>query len=285
MRKPREGREPASRGGKPAAGKASASLLQRRLKVGYARAARLLDILEEKSHKIAESLRREDVIIVEGIVRKRPQGMENKKIMKSIFQKIGRLKPTSIVIIVSNPVDVLTHYVQKITNLPAGQVLGSGTTLDTSRLRTMLSLKFKVSAQNIHGYVLGEHGNSSFVAWSTVTIGGIPIKEVKGFTQEYAKHTEIEVRKQAYEIIEKKGSTYYGIGLSVANIIKAILFDQSLVLPVSARLDNWNGVSNVCLGTLAIVGRNGVKGLWPLKLNTEEKKKLKKSADLVKSYL
>src|SRR3989339_1743148 len=232
-----------------------------------------------------------DIIVVTAGSRQKPGdtrldlAMENKKIMKSIFQKIGRLKPTSIVIIVSNPVDVLTHYVQKITNLPAGQVLGSGTTLDTSRLRTMLSLKFKVSAQNIHGYVLGEHGNSSFVAWSTVTIGGIPIKEVKGFTQEYAKHTEIEVRKQAYEIIEKKGSTYYGIGLSVANIIKAILFDQSLVLPVSARLDNWNGVSNVCLGTLAIVGRNGVEGLWPLKLNTEEKKKLKKSADLVKSYL
>ncbi|MDP2692564.1 MAG: L-lactate dehydrogenase [bacterium] len=210
---------------------------------------------------------------------------QNKIIMKSIFKSIGKLKSTAIVIIVSNPVDVLTHYVQKITNLPKNQVLGSGTTLDTSRLRTMLSHKFNVSAQNIHGYVLGEHGNSSFVAWSTVSIGGIPINKMKGFNKQFADQIEIEVREQAYEIIEKKGSTYYGIGLSVANIVKAILFDQKLILPVSALLTNWNGISNVCVGSLAIVGRQGVEGLWPVELNSREKKMLKKSTDLVKSFL
>lgn len=245
-------------------------------------------VVRNGSFKDAKS---SDIIIVTAGARQKPGDTrldlagQNKKIMKSIFKKIGRLKPTTIVIVVSNPVDVLTTYIQKITNLPSGQVLGSGTTLDTSRLRTMLAHKFKVSAHNIHGYVLGEHGNSSFVAWSTVTIGGIPIKDIKGFDKEFAVKTEVEVRKQAYEIIERKGSTYYGIGLTVANIVKAILFDQNLILPVSARLKNWNGVSDVCLGTLAIVGRKGVSGLWPVELNKSEKAKLKKSADLIKSYL
>ena len=235
--------------------------------------------------------RNSDIVVVTAGAKQKPGetrldlAIQNKKIMKSIFKKIGTLKPTTIVVVVSNPVDVLTYYIQKITNLPKNQVLGSGTTLDTSRLRTILSHKFGVSAQNIHGYVLGEHGNSSFIAWSTVSIGGIPINKIKGFTKQYANQLETEVKKQAYEIIERKGSTYYGIGLSVANIIKAILFDQNLILPVSTKLTNWNGVSNVCIGSLAIVGREGVKGLWPIELNATEKNKLKKSDDLIKSYL
>lgn len=209
----------------------------------------------------------------------------NKKIMKDIFTKIGKLKSNAIVLIVSNPVDVLTHYVQKITNLPSTQIIGSGTTLDTARLRTKLADHFNVSAQNIHGYVFGEHGDSEFVAWSSVTIGGVPIKKLPHFTQKQAKKIEEAVRKEAYTIIERKGATYYGIGLSVANIVKAILYDQHLILPVSSRLNNWNGISGVCLGALAVIGRCGVEKHWPMQLSAAEKQKLKRSAKILKKYL
>ncbi len=248
----------------------------------------------ETGHVISSNFKdakKSDIIIVTAGVRQKPGdtrldlAVGNKKIMDSIFQKIGRLSQKTIIIVVSNPVDILTYHIQKITNLPPSQIIGSGTTLDTSRLRTMLSKLFNVSSQNIHGYVLGEHGDSSFVAWNSVMIGGTPIKHIKGFTKELADKIEKNVSAEAYEIIEKKGSTFYGIGLTVANIVKAILFDQHLILPVSTLINNWNGVSDVCLGSPAIIGRNGVEGHWPLQLSAQEKKKLQKSAEVIKKYL
>lgn len=248
----------------------------------------------ETGHVISSNFKdakKSDIIIVTAGVRQKPGGTrldlaeDNKKIMDSIFQKIGKLNPKTIIIVVSNPVDVLTYHIQKITNLPPSQIIGSGTALDTSRLRTILSKLFNVSSQNIHGYVLGEHGDSSFVAWDSVTIGGTPIKQIPSFTKELADKIEKNVSGEAYEIIEKKGSTFYGIGLTVANIVKAILFDQHLILPVSTLVNNWNGVSEVCLGSLAMIGRNGIEGHWPLKLSVQEKKKLQKSATIIKKYL
>jgi len=262
-------------------------------------AGQVLDIADgmsfvETGHVISstfQNAKNSDIIIITAGAKQNPGDTRldlvgrNKKIMKDIFTKIGKLKSNSIVLIVSNPVDVLTHYVQKITNLPPSQIIGSGTLLDTSRLKTKLSEYFKVSAQNIHAYVFGEHGDSEFIAWSSATIGGVPIKKMPGFNNKVAKKIEEFIRKEAYTIIEKKGSTYYGIGLSVANIVKAILYDQHLIIPISSRLNNWNGVSNVCLGALAIIGRKGVEGHWPLKLSPEEKKKLQHSAKVIKKYL
>lgn len=248
----------------------------------------------ETGHVISSDFKdakKSDIIIITAGVRQKPGNTrlelaeDNKKIMDSIFQKIGKLNPKTIVIVVSNPVDILTYHVQKITNLPPSQVIGSGTALDTSRLRTMLSKLYNVSSQNIHGYVLGEHGDSSFVAWDSVMVGGTPIKKIPGFTKELADKIEKNVSTEAYEIIEKKGSTFYGIGLTVANIVKAILFDQHLILPVSTLVNNWNGVSDVCLGSPAIIGRNGIEGHWPLQLSAQEKKKLHKSAAIIKKYL
>jgi L-lactate dehydrogenase len=238
-----------------------------------------------------EAARDADILIVTAGARQQPGQTRldltkvNKDIIKSIFKKIGKLKPSAIVIMVSNPVDVLTYYAQEILKIPNSQIIGTGTTLDTSRLRTKLAKHFNISPQNVHGYVLGEHGDSEFVAWDSLTIGGTPIKKIKGFTAEVAKKMEHDVRREAYHIIAAKGSTYYGIGLTVANIVKAILYDQHLVLPVSSRVTNWNGVSNVCLGSLTIVGRKGAEGHWPLDLSTNEKKKLQKSAEIIKSYL
>lgn len=210
---------------------------------------------------------------------------KNINILKSIFKGIGKLKSSAIVIIVSNPVDVLTYVAQEISGLPESQVFGSGTTLDTARLKTELGHKFGVSPLNVSGFVMGEHGDSEFIPWSTVSVGGIPITKMKGFTADAAKKIETRVRQEAYEIINKKGATYYGIAAVIADIIQAVLYNQKAVLPVTARLSRWNGVSNVCLGAPAVIGRSGIEKHWPVELTTQEKKRLANSAKTIKSYL
>jgi L-lactate dehydrogenase len=210
---------------------------------------------------------------------------KNKEILKSIFRGIGRLKKSAVIMIISNPVDILTRLAQKISGLPVGQVFGSGTTLDTARLKTKLAHHFKINPHNVHGLVIGEHGDSEFVAWSGVTIGGVPIKKIKGFNEKLSKQIETRVRREAYEIINRKGATYFGIALVATDIIHAVLYDQQKIIPVSHRLNKWNGISGVCLGAPAIVGRSGVEKSWPLKLTTAEKAKMQKSAKKIKQYL
>ncbi|MFA4830936.1 MAG: L-lactate dehydrogenase [Patescibacteria group bacterium] len=210
---------------------------------------------------------------------------KNKKILKSIFSGIGKIKNTAVVIIVSNPVDVLTHLAQEIAGLPYGQVLGSGTALDTARLKTELGHHFSVSPHNVHGFVLGEHGDGEFVAWSSVSIAGRRVDQLKGFDKKIAKEVERKIRREAYEIISRKGATYFGIAQVVSYIIEAILFDQRMIFPVSARLTNWNGISGVCLGAPAVIGQCGVESLWPLQLTSQEKIKFRKTADTIRQYL
>lgn len=210
---------------------------------------------------------------------------KNKEILKSIFKGIGKIKSSAIVIMVANPVDVLTYLAQKISGLPKNQVFGSGTTLDTARLKAEIGRRLKVSPQSIHGYVLGEHGDTEFVAWSTVTVGGMPLLKMKKFTVKDLKDIEEKVRKEAYEIISRKGATFFGIALVLADLVEAILYNQHKILPVAPHLTNWNGVSDVCMGTPTVIGRNGVESIWPLELNSDEKKKLKKSADTLKGYI
>lgn len=209
---------------------------------------------------------------------------KNKEIIKSIFKQVGKIKSTSIVIIISNPVDVLTYLVQEITGLPHGQVFGTGTSLDTARLRSAVAKYLNIYAQNVDGYVLGEHGDSEFVAWSTVTVGGAPIKELIT-SAKIQEEIASKVKKEAYEIINRKGATFYGIALAVSDIIEAVLDNQHKILPVSTRIKNWNGVNNICLGVPAVIGRQGVESVWPVKLSAIEQKKFKKSAETIKKYL
>lgn len=210
---------------------------------------------------------------------------KNKEIMTSIFTAIGQLDRQTIVLVITNPVDALTAHIQKISGLPRAQVFGSGTTLDTARLRRHLGEKLHVSPHNVHGYVLGEHGDSGFVAWSTVTVGGVPVAELPGFSPTLAAEIETKVRQDAYEIIARKGATFYGIATVVTKILEAILADQELVLPISTRLTNWNGVTGVCLGAPAVIGRRGIIRHWPLPLTPAEKKKLRASAKLIKEFV
>lgn len=209
---------------------------------------------------------------------------KNREIMTGIIKSIGKFKDTAIVIVVSNPVDVLTHLVQNICGLPPSQVFGTGTALDTVRLRTELGHKLGLYAQSVEGFVLGEHGDSGFVAWSTVSAGSNSVKKF-GLKAGDKKEIENKVRGAAYEIINRKGATYYGIAIAITDIVEAILFDQHKILPLSIRLDKSWGVGDICLGIPAVVGRGGVEKAWPIFLDSSEKKLFKKSAEAVKKYL
>lgn len=210
---------------------------------------------------------------------------KNAGILKSILKSVGKFKPSAILIMVANPVDVLTYLAQEWSGLPKNQVFGSGTTLDTSRLKTELGHVLKVSPQSIHGYVMGEHGDSEFVAWSTVHVGGMHISATKMMNNKLQQKIENRVKHEVYEIINRKGATFYGIALVISDIIEAVLFNQNKIMPISSRLNNYNGISNVCLGAPTVLGRSGVIKSWPVKLSAEEIKKLKKSATTLKSYL
>ncbi len=208
---------------------------------------------------------------------------KNKEILKSIFDQIKPLNPEVKIVVVSNPVDIMTYYAQEFSGLPRNQVFGTGTSLDTSRLRTEIALALDINVQSVDGFVLGEHGESEFVAWSTVSVGGVLIKDKLGSDKldEIAK----KVRDDAKSIIDRKGSTFYGIAAVTTDIIESVLLDQNKVLPISSRIEDWNGVSGVCLGVPAVVGKEGVKSIWSLELNDEEKEKLKLSAEKIRGYL
>ncbi len=208
---------------------------------------------------------------------------KNKSIVTSIFKEIGQIKSSTIIVVVSNPVDIITYLVQEISNLPKNQVFGTGMGLDSARLRSNLAKRFNIESEQVGGFVLGEHGDSEFVAWSTVSIGGKMVKDM--LKEEEMNSIEETIKKEAYEIINRKGATYYGIAMVVADVVEAISFNQNKIIPVSSRLNNWNGVDDICLGTPAVIGNTGVVKLWPIELNSIEKEKLQKSAEIIRQYL
>lgn len=236
--------------------------------------------------KFKDAARADIVVVTAGFAQKPGETRldlikKNTSVIRSIFKATGKLKPTAILIMVTNPVDVLTLVTEKMHKLPPSQVFGSGTVLDTARLKVKLGSLFGVSPQSVDGFVLGEHGDSEFVAWSTVRIGGKSVYEF-GLDADDCRAMEKSVRSEAYEIINRKGATFYGIGITVADIIEAIVFDQHKIMPVSTLVKNWNGVSNVCLGVPAVVGRSGVEKIWPLELPTAEQHRLAASAKALK---
>lgn len=208
---------------------------------------------------------------------------KNKAIVSSIFKEIGIIKQTAIIVVISNPVDIITYLVQEISGLPQNQVFGTGTCLDSARLRSNVAKRFKIDAAQVDGFVLAEHGNSEFVAWSTVSIAGKKAADL--LSKEEMDQIENEVKNEVYEIIKCKGATYYGIAMVAVDIVKAIFLDENKVLPISSLLDNCNGVSGICLGAPMIVGRNGIVRSWPIDLTDIEKEKLQKSAETIKQYL
>ena len=233
------------------------------------------------------------VIITSGMARK--PGMTrldlaqtNVDILCSIAPQITKYAPGAIYLIVSNPVDVLTYVFHKITNIPEKRIIGSGNSLDTARLRYWLSSRFNISQQNVHAYVFGEHGDSSFVPWSQAAICTTKVEEY------YRKLEGVEidktaaenyVRKSGAEVIARKGATFYAVACAAVHICKVIFSGVDTALSVSAMMHGEYGIEDVCLSTISIIGEDGIRTQIPAELTDEEHAKLLHSAECLKNVI
>ena len=231
------------------------------------------------------------VVITAGIAQKPGQtrlelAETNTKIMKSITKSIMASGFNGIIIVASNPVDLMTYVVAKVSGLPKNQVFGSGTVLDTARLRYLMSDYLKVSSKNIHAYIMGEHGDSSFVPWEHAYVGCKKIKDVmedNNHPMEDLEKIHKDVINAAYEIINKKKATYYGIGMSLNRLVRAVLDNENSILTVSTYLkDGQYGQDDIYIGVPAIINSNGIRELVDLELNEEEQAKLDNSCRIIK---
>lgn len=210
---------------------------------------------------------------------------KNVKILESILPQVVKNAPEAIILQVSNPVDILTYKGYLMADLPKGRIFGSGTTLDTARFRFHLSEFLKVNPRSIHAYILGEHGDSSFPAISSASVGGQPLMTLENFSEEKAIEAFQKARNAAYKIIESKGATYYGIAAVISHIVKQILLDTKAVLPVSIPLHGYHGHSGIALSVPSVVGRGGVEKSLEIRLDWEEKQKLEKSVNSLKEFV
>ena len=212
---------------------------------------------------------------------------KNAAIMAAIVGDITAQKAAGVLLVVSNPVDILTRVALERSGWARGRVIGSGTVLDSARFRTLLSRHCGVDVHNVHAYMLGEHGDSEFAAWSMTHVAGMPMEQYcplcKGCVDWDAerKRVEQEVRDSAYHIIGYKGSTYFGVGMALVRIVKALLRGENSVLTVSTRLDGEFGLSGVCLSVPCIVGRRGVVRILESELAAREREALAASADVL----
>lgn len=238
------------------------------------------------------------VIITSGIARKPGQtrielAQTNVNILKSITPQIVKAAPDALYIIVSNPVDVMTYVFTKISGLPENQIIGSGTILDSARLRCGLSEHFKVAQKNIHAYVFGEHGDSSFIPWTGAYISGVSVDEYYQLAKSLGKDVEeldkdkmLEyVQKSGGKIIAKKGATFYAVSKAVCKLCNILLSASDSIVTVSSMMHGEYGIEDVCFSTLTLVGPNGVQGKVPMRMNKAEIELLKKSADALKAVI
>ena len=218
---------------------------------------------------------------------------KNRAVFGSIVPQAVKYAPEALYLVVTNPVDALTLETIRLSGLPAGRVIGTGTVLDTSRLRYLLSQHTGIDPRNIHAFVLGEHGDSEFVAWSRASIAGMTLDEYcadcgrcKGPLSDILdSDIEQQVRRAAYSIIELKGATYYAIAVAVRRIVEAILRDEQSILTVSTLLEGQYGLGGVCLSVPAVVGRKGVERVLEAGLSEDEKARLIASARAVKAAM
>lgn len=209
---------------------------------------------------------------------------KNVGIFRSIIPEIAKRNFAGILLIVSNPVDILTYTAMKLSGLPEHRVIGSGTVLDTARFKYQLGEHLQVDPRSIHAFIIGEHGDSEIAAWSSANVSGIPIHdicEMRGFYNHEDAMKEIAetVKNSAYEIIAKKKATYYGVAMSVRRICEALVRNEKSILPVSTMLHGQYGIEDVVLSMPAIVGSDGVETTVPIDLSPEEQEKLKESAN------
>ena len=215
---------------------------------------------------------------------------KNVAVFKSIMPEIAKRKCKGIMLVVANPVDILTYVAAKLSGMPSRRVIGSGTVLDTARLKYLLSEHLGVDRRSIHAYIIGEHGDSEFAAWSSANVSGVPLYDfckMRGHSdfEGHSRKIEAEVRNSAYEIIRRKHATYYGIAMAVKRICEAVIRDEKSVLAVSSLMEDVYGVEDVALSMPAIVGKDGIEDLMPVRLSVEEQRKLRESAEVLKGVI
>lgn len=214
---------------------------------------------------------------------------KNTAIYKEIVGEIMASGFNGIFIVAANPVDILTYATWKFSGLPKERIIGSGTILDTARFRYMLGSYFNIDTRNIHAYIIGEHGDSELPVWSNSGIGVVPIKEWMARNPQYKKEDLdkifIQVRDAAYEIIERKGATFYGIAMGLVRLTKAVLGDEHSVVTVSTYLDGEYGHEDVFIGVPAVVTRNGIKTIIEMNLDDEEQEKFSHSVNTLKDII
>jgi len=215
----------------------------------------------------------------------------NAEIFKDIIPKIVKFAKDAILLVVSNPMDTLTYITLKISGYDSSKVIGSGTVLDTSRFRYLISEHCHLDPRNVHAYIIGEHGDTELALWSHANIGGMVLAKYCPVCNEHCDYKEElgkifeQVRDAAYRIIEVKGATYYAIGLALVRIVESILRDENSVLPVSTLINGYYGIEDVCLSIPCIINRNGVERVLKLELSGLEQEQLQRSAIILKGII
>jgi len=246
-----------------------------------------------------EDLKESQVVVLTAGVNQKPGETRlqllarNGAIFREIVPKILDQAPDAVLIVATNPVDVMTHLTAEIAvsrGIPRGRVFGSGTTLDTARFRTLLGEHCGVDSRHIHGYVIGEHGDSEVLTWSSATVAGMPIEDYcdiikKPLTSGIRQQIDTSVRRAAYHIISGKGATYYGIGSALARITKVVLHDQRSILTVCGLQEEVAGIENVTLALPHLVGGDGLLAKFPIPMTDEEHTLLRKSAEVLRDAI
>lgn len=212
------------------------------------------------------------------------------KITRDIVQRIVGGGFQGVFVIAANPVDIVTHIVRDVSGFPRNRVIGTGTSIDSARLKTLLSEVFEIDPRSVNGYAMGEHGDSQFVAWSHVTIGGKPLLHILEQHKERFAHVNLDdiarkTRDAGWEIFTRKGNTQFGIGNALAYIVRSILNDDHKIIAVSAVLEGEYGQSGVCIGVPAIIGEGGIEEVLELQLSPEEQLLFERSCGVIQSAM
>jgi L-lactate dehydrogenase len=241
-----------------------------------------------------EVLRGADVVVMTAGAKQKPGQTRldlaeaNAQICAKLLPEVVRVAPDALLLLVTNPVDVITELALKLTGLPWERVFGSGTVLDSSRFRYLVAKHCQVAVQNVHAYIAGEHGDSEIPLWSSATIGSIPLSQwsVEGHGRLTAADKDDivhNVKDAAYQVIQGKGATNYAVGLAVTNILESILYDERRVLPVSGLLRGFRGMEDICLSLPRIVSRKGIEAPLPIPMTVDEEAGLRHSADRIRT--
>ncbi len=232
-----------------------------------------------------------DIIVITAGVAQKPGETRlslvkrNAAIFKDMIPKLVAYNRDAVYVVVTNPVDIMAYLALKYSGLPPSKVFGTGTSLDTARFRYYLGKKFDLNPTAVHAFILGEHGDSEFPVTSCATIAGVNIHDVEGYTPEAAQECFDKTKKAAYEIISRKGATYYAIGLVIARIVRTILHDEKTVIPLSMYMDNYYDEGDLCISVPCVLGREGIIRKYQLPLSPEEQAKLHNSAKVLKDII